>query len=525
MEQKNSSDKRFALLIDADNVSSKYIGVILDELSNYGIITYKRIYGDWTSTLHAKWKDTLLENSITPIQQFSYTTGKNATDSALIIDAMDIMYTKTVDGFCLVSSDSDFTRLAARIREAGLMVIGAGENKTPLPFRTACDVFKCLEVLLGEDDNKNDAAKQKNGHNTQNAELLLSRKKIEKTIIDIVTNNLNKERETGLGEIGSRLVKRYPDFDVRNYGTNQLSKLLAEFSSIKLVSSGKTMLVELADTHSNKQHHTQAATKLKLVATSNARTVQTTTAHQKQQAASNATSAPKAPKPAHQTQQRKEESANAQHTTNAELKTSNESNENTSASAHATRVTHTTNTTNDKQTNDTVTSTSSASRKAKAPALTHASKAKESHAKTSNNTSKVARLSHTIDDSHQREARPHTNKALPRAVAKTRSTDTTLTHPNTTQQPSISAQTPLQTAAFPSLDALSAHITTLIAEHKNATISVPALGKLIRTSIPNFEPKAYSYSKLSDLLAHISTIELVHKNKSIFATIRANNQE
>ena len=438
---------------------------------------------------------------------------------------MDIMYTKTVDGFCLVSSDSDFTRLAARIREAGLMVIGAGENKTPLPFRTACDVFKCLEVLLGEDDNKNDAAKQKNGHNTQNAELLLSRKKIEKTIIDIVTNNLNKERETGLGEIGSRLVKRYPDFDVRNYGTNQLSKLLAEFSSIKLVSSGKTMLVELADTHSNKQHHTQAATKLKLVATSNARTVQTTTAHQKQQAASNATSAPKAPKPAHQTQQRKEESANAQHTTNAELKTSNESNENTSASAHATRVTHTTNTTNDKQTNDTATSTSSASRKAKAPALTHASKAKESHAKTSNNTSKVARLSHTIDDSHQREARPHTNKALPRAVAKTRSTDTTLTHPNTTQQPSISAQTPLQTAAFPSLDALSAHITTLIAEHKNATISVPALGKLIRTSIPNFEPKAYSYSKLSDLLAHISTIELVHKNKSIFATIRANNQE
>lgn len=261
------------------------------------------------------------------------------------------------------------------------------------------------------------------------------------------------------------------------------------------------------------------------MATSNARTVQTTTAHQKQQAASNATSAPKAPKPAHQTQQRKEESANAQHTTNAELKTSNESNENTSASAHATRVTHTTNTTNDKQTNDTATSTSSASRKAKAPALTHASKAKESHAKTSNNTSKVARLSHTIDGSHQREARPHTNKALPRAVAKTRSTDTTLTHPNTTQQPSISAQTPLQTAAFPSLDALSAHITTLIAEHKNATISVPALGKLIRTSIPNFEPKAYSYSKLSDLLAHISTIELVHKNKSIFATIRANNQE
>ena len=129
----------FALLIDADNVSAKYIKPILTELSKYGNITYKRIYGDWTSTQHSSWKDELLKNSITPIQQFSYTQGKNATDSAMIIDAMDILYTKDVDGFCIVSSDSDFTRLVSRLRESGKMVIGMGENKTPEPFRRACE--------------------------------------------------------------------------------------------------------------------------------------------------------------------------------------------------------------------------------------------------------------------------------------------------------------------------------------------------------------------------------------------------
>ena len=121
----------FALLIDADNVSARYIKPILTELSKYGNITYKRIYGDWTNTQHSSWKDELLKNSITPIQQFSYTQGKNSTDSAMIIDAMDILYAKDVDGFCIVSSDSDFTRLVSRLRESGKMVIGMGENKTP----------------------------------------------------------------------------------------------------------------------------------------------------------------------------------------------------------------------------------------------------------------------------------------------------------------------------------------------------------------------------------------------------------
>lgn len=141
------NDKRFAVLIDADNVSERYIKFILDEISNDGVTTYKRIYGDWTSPTLTSWKKVLLDYSITPIQQYSYTTGKNSTDSAMIIDAMDILYTDSVEGFCIVSSDSDFTRLASRLREAGKYVVGMGEKKTPSAFIAACNKFKYLEVL------------------------------------------------------------------------------------------------------------------------------------------------------------------------------------------------------------------------------------------------------------------------------------------------------------------------------------------------------------------------------------------
>ena len=237
VEQKPSFDKRFALLIDADNVSSKYIKPILDELSKYGTITYKRIYGDWTSTLHAKWKDALLDNSITPIQQFSYTVGKNATDSAMIIDAMDILYTNSVEGFCLVSSDSDFTRLASRIRESGLTVIGMGEKKTPTPFRKACDIFTTLELLIGE--ARRDKA---NGSSSS-----LTIEEVERAVVDIITDNQNNGKATGLGEVGSRLLKRYPDFDVRSFGTNLLSKLLGEFKSVTIRKDGSNVRVELAE--------------------------------------------------------------------------------------------------------------------------------------------------------------------------------------------------------------------------------------------------------------------------------------
>ena len=140
-------DRRFAVLIDADNVSDKYIRLILDELSNDGIITYKRIYGDWTRPALGSWKSVLLDYSITPIQQYGYTTGKNATDSAMIIDAMDILYSGNCGGFVLVSSDSDFTRLATRLREAGMKVYGMGEKKTPKPFIVACDKFVYIESL------------------------------------------------------------------------------------------------------------------------------------------------------------------------------------------------------------------------------------------------------------------------------------------------------------------------------------------------------------------------------------------
>ena len=235
---KQPSEKRFALLIDADNVSAKYIKPITDELSNYGTVTIKRIYGDWTLSLHAKWKDALLENSLTPIQQFGYTQGKNATDSAMIIDAMDILYTGSVDGFCIFSSDSDFTRLASRLRESGRMVIGMGEKKTPTPFRRACDVFTTLELLL---DDANGKRKGKGAGSGPSIE------EVEQAVVRIITDNQNNGKATGLGEVGSRLLKRFPDFDVRSYGTNLLSKLLGKFASVTITKRGSDVSVELVD--------------------------------------------------------------------------------------------------------------------------------------------------------------------------------------------------------------------------------------------------------------------------------------
>ncbi len=230
------------MLIDADNVSAKYIKPIQDELSRYGNITYKRIYGDWTKTQQTSWKDELLKNSITPVQQFSYTTGKNSTDSAMIIDAMDILYENDVDGFCIVSSDSDFTRLVSRLRESGKMVIGMGENKTPDPFRKACDKFTILENLV--EDKDDDRSQEGSGD--------LSREKIEDIVIQMIIENQNSNRATGLGEVGSRLVSLYPDFDVRSYGYNMLSKFLEEFQRIKLVKDGNLISVELRENRDQK---------------------------------------------------------------------------------------------------------------------------------------------------------------------------------------------------------------------------------------------------------------------------------
>ncbi len=225
-------EKHYAVLIDADNVAAKYTKYILDELSNYGIVTYKRVYGDWTRSNLAAWKNMALDNAITPVQQYSYTTGKNSTDSAMIIDAMDILYSQNVDGFCIVSSDSDFTRLAIRLRESGMHVIGMGERKTPKPFSTACNAFKYLEVLAEED------VVQSAGDNEP-----LEMKLLESAIIRIISENANLQEEINIGELGSRLQGRYPDFDVRNYGYSKFSQFLKDFDCLSFRQVGSSILV------------------------------------------------------------------------------------------------------------------------------------------------------------------------------------------------------------------------------------------------------------------------------------------
>lgn len=267
-------EKRFAVLIDADNVSAKYIKYILDEISNYGVATYKRIYGDWTKPSAVSWKDVLLENSVTPVQQYGYTVGKNATDSAMIIDAMDILYSGNVEGFCIVSSDSDFTKLASRLRESGMLVVGMGERKTPKPFIAACNQFKYLDVLAetekksmeleeshvkseqpgGQDKlSKAESRKEKEaepengkaGKNITAIEVLDAGKNMTdiSVIKAAILKMMNEVDEDGqrmnMGELGSRLVKRYPDFDVRNYGDTKLSKFLKKFDFLDINMDGK----------------------------------------------------------------------------------------------------------------------------------------------------------------------------------------------------------------------------------------------------------------------------------------------
>ena len=236
-------NKRFALLIDADNISAKYIGMILEELSTYGITTYKRIYGDWTSTQASKWKSQLLENSVIPVQQFSNTVGKNATDSTLIIDAMDILYTGNVEGFCIVSSDSDFTRLASRLRESGMEVIGMGEEKTPRSFRVACTRFVNLENLGNQDEDAG-AGKDEN---------TISREVIYSAITNIINENENKGKNVELAAVGNRLVNMYPDFDVRNYGYSLLSKFVEDAGLFRLEKKENVVTLSLRDNEKSRE--------------------------------------------------------------------------------------------------------------------------------------------------------------------------------------------------------------------------------------------------------------------------------
>lgn len=216
-----ASERRMAVLIDADNVSPQYIKSILTEAVNHGTPTIKRIYGDWTRPNMTGWKEMLLEHSITPIQQYAYTVGKNATDSALIIDAMDLLYAGNVEGFCIVSSDSDFTRLASRLRESGMYVVGLGEKKTPRPFVQSCEKFLYLENLLTEETIQTATQPDRAEEDVRAA---LSERI--KAIVD------EQESDSGwvlLSEAGRILNKRYPDFDTRSYGYKNLSLLAASF--------------------------------------------------------------------------------------------------------------------------------------------------------------------------------------------------------------------------------------------------------------------------------------------------------
>ena len=245
-------EDRFALLIDADNVSAKYIKPILDELSKYGNVTYKRIYGDWTKSNSASWKEELLQNSITPIQQFSYTQGKNSTDSAMIIDAMDILYTREIDGFVIVSSDSDFTKLAMRLRESGKYVVGMGESKTPSPFVKACDRFKTLDILMGSVEEipkkgrnvgksyykreNNNIAEQSIEKEKNEADIspITDLREIKTAIFSLLKENSDESGWMFLGELGNMVLKLYPDFDCRNYGYAKLSNLLESFRDVEI---------------------------------------------------------------------------------------------------------------------------------------------------------------------------------------------------------------------------------------------------------------------------------------------------
>jgi len=247
-----SADRKIAVLIDADNVSQKYIKYIMDEILNHGTPTYKRIYGDWTKPQMSPWKSVLLKYSITPIQQYSYTFGKNSTDAALIIDAMDILYSGSVDGFCIVSSDSDFTKIAARLREAGMYVLGMGEKKTPMPFITACEKFKYLEVLsapAADSEKPVPAAPApapvpapaapapeapENGEPSK--EGMASIPEIIEALRVIINETSDEDGWAFLGEVGNTLNKRYPDFDTRNYGFSKLTPLVSSLKVFEIMS-------------------------------------------------------------------------------------------------------------------------------------------------------------------------------------------------------------------------------------------------------------------------------------------------
>jgi len=222
-------DLRLAVLIDADNVPYANVKQMFEEIAKYGTPTFKRIYADWTKPTVSGWKTVLLENAITPIQQYSYSTGKNSSDSAMIIDAMDILYSGKVDGFCIVSSDSDFTRLAIRLREAGMKVIGIGEKKTLIPFITACDKFIYIEILKAEEaatEGEQKTRPSKNRRAKKPAPIDKIDRDLVKLLRDSIADIADENGWAYLGNLGSQILKKKPDFDARNYGYPKMFPLI-----------------------------------------------------------------------------------------------------------------------------------------------------------------------------------------------------------------------------------------------------------------------------------------------------------
>ena len=227
-------DTRLAVLIDADNVPYSNVRGMMEEIAKYGTPTFRRIYGDWTKPTVSGWKGVLLENAITPIQQYSYTSGKNSSDSALIIDAMDILYSGKVDGFCIVSSDSDFTRLATRLREAGMKVFGIGQKKTPNPFIVACDKFIYMEIIPVIEKEEPSSVKTKKAKPAPKATVdKLSRETLK--VISHTINDLADENGWAfLGDVGNLILKKQPNFDPRNFGFQKLTPLIKSMPQFEI---------------------------------------------------------------------------------------------------------------------------------------------------------------------------------------------------------------------------------------------------------------------------------------------------
>ena len=223
---------KLAVLIDGDNIPSSYVKDMMEEIAKYGVPTVKRIYGDWTKPHLTKWKNVLLLNAINPIQQYGYTKGKNATDSAMIIDAMDILYSEKVNGFCLVSSDSDFTRLATRLREAGMKVYGLGEKKTPNPFIAACDKFIYLEILASSEEEEESTTST--GEKKANTKVDKITPKVVRLIRSTISDLADDDGWAFMGDVGSLLLKKQPNFDSRNYGFLKLTPMINSIGKFEI---------------------------------------------------------------------------------------------------------------------------------------------------------------------------------------------------------------------------------------------------------------------------------------------------